>query len=132
MNSEPLESTPDTQKEKKTCTIAEDWILLMRVVLQDAAGQAKAKVPREGFFSKIKVGLIYPGDEEIRGLLNLEPGSEKTGRVVHVGAYRYGTDRVVSNFFFFDSTQDLMDWLQAEDTGAKLIEIFQNLRERVE
>lgn len=104
----------------------------MDIVLQDAIGQAKGKLPQEGFFPKIKVGLIYPGDEEIRGLLNLEPGSDKAGRVAHVGAYWYGTDRVVSNFFFFDSTQELLDWLQAEDTGPKLIKIYQNLREHVE
>lgn len=135
MNSEVFErneNTSATQGEKKAYTIEEDWILLMHLVLQDALGKAKAMLPQEGVFPKIKVGLIYPGDEETHGLLNLEPGSDKKRRVAHVGAYRHGTDRLVSNFFFFDSTQALVDWLAAEDTGPKLIEIYQHLREKVE
>lgn len=49
-----------------------------------------------------------------------------------MGAYRNGEFRVVSNFFFFNSTQDLMDWLKAEDTGPKLVEAFQQLQQQVE
>lgn len=133
---EPLnaqKNPPDQEpQEKKVYTMEELWKMLIDVVLQDAIDEAKAKLPQEGFFSKIKIGLIYPDDKKIYGLLNLEPGSEKTRRVAHVGAYRHGTDRLVSNYFFFDSTQELMDWLQAEDTGPKLIEAYQHLRERVE
>lgn len=135
MNSEALkknESTPATQGEKKTLTLEEKWNLLIDVVLRDAIAEAEVSLPHEGFFPKIKIGLVYPDDEEIYGLLNLEPGSDKTGRVAHVGAYRHGTYRLVSNFFFFDSTRELMDWLKSEDTGSKLIEVFHNLLERVE
>lgn len=124
---------PDREpQEMKPLTLEEKWKLLIDVVLRDAIGEAETKLPQEGFFPKIKIGLVYPDDEEIYGLLNLEPGTEKAGRVAHVGAYRHGTYRLVSNFFFFDSTQDLMDWLQAEDTGSKLIEVFHNLLERVD
>lgn len=133
---EPLsvqKNPPDQEpQEKKPLTVEEKWKLLIDVVLRDAIDEAKAKMPQEGFFPKIKIGLVYPDDEEIYGLLNLEPDSDKKRRVAHVGAYRHGTDRLVSNFFFFDSTQALMDWLAAEDTGPKLIEIYQHLRERME
>lgn len=133
---EPLsvqKNPPDQEpQEKKPLTVEEKWKLLIDVVLRDAIDEAKAKMPQEGFFPKIKIGLVYPDDEEIYDLLNLEPGTEKVGRVAHVGAYRHGTYRLVSNFFFFDSTRKLMDWLQAEDTGPKLIEVFHNLLERVE
>lgn len=135
MNSEALErneNAPVTQGEKKSLSVEEKWKILIGVVLRDAMDEAKAKLPQEGYFSKIKIGLIYPDNKEIYGLLNLEPGSDKKGRVAHVGAYRHRADRLVSNFFFFDSTRELMDWLAAEDTGAKLIEIYQHLRERVE
>lgn len=135
MNLEALErndNAPATQGEKKPLSVEEKWKILIGVVLRDAIDEAKAKLPQEGFFSKIKIGLIYPDDKEIYGLLNLEPGSGKASRVAHVGAYRDGEFRLVRNFFFFDSTQELMDWLAAEDTGPKLIEIYQHLRERVE
>lgn len=135
MNSEALERNdnfPAAQGEKKPLSVEERWKILIGVVLRDAMEEAKAKLPQEGLFSKINIGLIYPDNKEIYGLLNLEPGSDKKRRVARVGAYRHGTDRLVSNFFFFDSTQELMDWLTAEDTGAKLIEIFKHLRERVE
>ena len=48
-----------------------------------------------------------------------------------MGAYRGGEFRVVGNFFFFDSTQALMDWLQAENTGPELIGVFQQLQKQV-
>lgn len=133
MTSETLngqKNTPDL--EKKVYTVEERWKILIDVVLRDAMDKASAKLPQEGLFAKIKIGLIYPDDKEIYGLLNLEPGSNRLSRVARVGAYRHGTDRLVSNFFLFDSTQALLDWLTAEDTGAKLIEAYQHLRERVE
>lgn len=135
MNPEALgrnETAPTIQDEKKVYTVEECWKILIDVVLRDAIDEAKAKLPKEGFFSKIKIGLIYPDDKEIYGLLNLEPGSDKISRVAHVGAYRNGEFRLVSNLFFFNSTQELMEWLSAEDTPALLIDTYRHLRERVE
>lgn len=117
---------------RKVLSVEERWGLLIPFVLETAVGKAREKLPPRGIFQRIKVGLIFPEDPNIHGLLNVEPGSDKNQRVVHVGAYRSGSDRLVSNYFFFDSTQAVLDWLAAAETVALLIETYRHLGKTLE
>ena len=77
------------------------------------------------------MGLSLPEDAECSGLLSIECGTEPQKRSARAGMYRNGTDRLVSNWFFFDSTDALQEWLEAEQTVAELLETYYRLRDRV-
>lgn len=102
---------------------------LIREVLRLVREAADTKLPEKGKFIKFGIGLCFPDDEEFRGLLNIEYGTESKTRKANVGVYRNGTDRLASNYFFFDSTQAVLDWLEAEETVPMLIETYYHLRE---
>lgn len=108
------------------------WKVLMGAVLEHVTALAKAKLPPQGIFGKFGFGLGFPGEREIHGLLFVEPGTEKNERIVRASVRREGSDRLISNLFFFDSAQEVLDWLQAEETVPLLVKTFQQLRERLE
>lgn len=112
-------------------TPAERWVLLARMVLKVTREKAATALPDRGIFRQFGTGLVFPEDEEIRGLLFVEPGSPPTCRTVRVGVHYRGSDRVINNFFFFDSTQEVLQWLQAEETEATLIEVCHHLWQKL-
>lgn len=118
--------------EKKVYDPEVAWRVLVGAVLEHVADLAKGKLPPLGIFAKFGFGLRFPGEREIHGHLFVEPGSVKNERVVRVGVYRNGSDRMVNNYFFFDSTQAVLEWLKAEETVPVLVETYRHLRERVE
>lgn len=120
------------QGKRKQYSREERMNILITQVLKWTRETAAAKLPQKGKFTKFGIGLCFPDDEEFRGVLNIECAAEPDRRVANVGVYRVGTDRLVSNYFFFDSTKEVMEWLEAEQTVPLLIETYCHLRERVE
>ena len=124
---------PVEQPEREeTYDIKEGSDILIREVLRVVREMANEKLPQTGFFRKFLVGLSLPGDKEFSGLLAVECGAQPQKRAAQAGMYRNGTDRLVSNWFFFDSTDALLEWLEAEETVAELIQTYYRLRHRAE
>lgn len=119
-------------EEKKVYDPEVAWRVLVGAVLEHVTELAKTKLPPQGFFGKFGFGLGFPGEREIHGLLFVEPATNKNERIVRAGVYREGSDRQVNNLFFFDSTQEVLDWLKAEETVTLLVKTFRHLRERLE
>lgn len=117
----------DTKKKKYSKE--ERMNILIHKVLEFVREAADTKLPQKGKFTKFGIGLCFPDDEEFRGVLNIEHGTDPQKRVAYAGVYRIGTDRLVSNCFFFDSTQAVQDWLEAGETVPMLIETYYHLRE---
>lgn len=85
------------------------------------------RIPKQGEFKKISIRFPCP-DEHFLGLLFIEPHPDNVKRAAMASVYRAGTDRMVSNFIFFENTQEVLDWLEAEKTVAELTEIYVGLR----
>lgn len=120
----------ETPAQEKTWDIKEGSDILIREVLRVVREMAGEKLPQTGLFRKFGVGLSLPEDEAFSGLLSIECGTEPQKRSAQAGMYRNGTDRLVSNWFFFDSTDALLEWLEAEQTVAELLETYYRLRHR--
>lgn len=112
-------------------TPEERWVLLARLVLKVTREKAATELPAGGIFRKFGTGLVFPEDEEIRGLLFVEPGTPPTCRTVRVGVHYRGSDRVINNFFFFDSTREVLQWLEAAETETTLIQVCHHLWEQL-
>ena len=116
--------------QEKAYNIKEGSDILIREVLRVVREMAEEKLPQTGFFRKFGVGLSLPEDAECSGILSIESGTEPQKRSAQAGMYRNGTDCLVSNRFFFDSTDALLEWLEAEQTVAVLIQTYYHLRDR--
>lgn len=106
--------------------------MLVGAVLEHLSELAKAKLPPQGIFGNFGFGLGFPGEREMKGLLFVEPATNKNERIVRASVHRKGSDCQVNNLFFFRSTQEVLDWLKAEETVPLLVKTFRHLRERVE
>lgn len=127
------ENTPapvELPEQAQTYDIREGSDLVIREVLRLVREMAEEKLPRTGPFRKFGVGLSLPEDTEFSGLISIECGTEPRKRAVQAGMYRNNGDRLVSNWFFFDSTDALLEWLEEEQTVAVLTETCYRLRSR--
>lgn len=104
--------------------------ILIGKVLEMVRENANGKLPQKGKFTKFSTGFYIP-DSEYMGFVRIEPGTEPEKRVANVSVYRQGTDRVVSNLFFFNSTQEILEWLEAKKTVAEVIDTCHQLKARV-
>lgn len=117
--------------EKKVFDPEEAWRVLVGGVLTRVFDLAKTRMPPQGIFGKFGYALGFPAQREFQGLLYVEPRTEKKQRAVRVGVHRRGSDRMMNNFFFFDSSQQLLDWLEAEETVPLLVETYRRLRDQL-
>ena len=105
--------------------------ILFEAVLNHVKEQAQTKLPERGLFRKFGIGFVFP-DEKYHGYLQIDRGQEPEKRVADIGVYETGSDRVVRNFLFFDSSQAVQDWLGAESSVEELKKTAQHLRQRAE
>lgn len=122
----------ESLSEKKAYDPEVAWRVLVGAVLGYITDLAKARLPQLGIFQKFGFGLRFPGEREIHGILFVEPGSDKNKRIVRVSVHREESDRLVNNLFFFDSTQNVLDWLKTEETVPLLVDTYRHLREQLE
>lgn len=98
-------------------------------VLQYVSDIAATRLPPQGIFGKIGFTLGFPAQKEFQGLLYVEPRAAKNERVIRASVRCRGSDRVMSNFFFFDSSQEALDWLYENGDKAHADAIaFDNAR----
>ena len=103
--------------------------ILFTAVLNHVKEQARTKLPEKGIFGKFGIGFILPEDT-YHGFLQIEYGQSPEKRVADIGVYEEGSDRVVRNFLFFDSSRAVQDWLEAETSVEELKKIAQHLRQK--
>ena len=85
------------------------------------------RIPQQGRFNKISIRFPCP-DEHFLGLLFIDPHPDNTKRVAMASVYRAGTDRMASNYIFFENTQEVLDWLGSEKNVSELTETYIGLR----
>ena len=103
--------------------------ILFTAVLNHVKEQARTKLPEKGIFGKFGIGFILPHDT-FHGFLQIKYGQEPEKRVVDIGVYEEGSNRVVRNFLFFDSSKAVRDWLEAEETVKQLKNTALHLRQK--
>lgn len=121
----------ESTDEKKVFNPEEAWRVLVGAVLGHEADLAATRLSPQGIFGKFGIALSFPAQNEFQGLLYVEPGASKNERVVRASVRRRGSDRVMNNFYFFDSSQEVLDWLKAEETVPLLVDTYRHLRDRL-
>ena len=121
----------ESTDEKKVFNPEEAWRVLVGAVVKHLADMAATRLPPKGIFGKFGLALAFPAQKEFQGLLYVEPGEANIGRPVRVSVRRRGSDRVMNNFFFFDSSQEVLAWLKAEETVPLLVDTYCQLRDRL-
>lgn len=105
----------------------EGFATIIPEMLARVRAAAEERIPQQGEFKKLSIRFPCP-DEHFLGLLFIEPHPDNAKRAAMVSVYRAGTDRMVSNFIFFENTQEVLDWLGSEETVAELTETYISLR----
>lgn len=108
---------------------AENFKIILPAVLDYMKKTADEQLPKTGKFPKFGIRLSCP-DDKYTGILTVEPRSDGVKRVATASVYREGTDRLVSNYFFFENSQAFLTWLDAEKTVVELMETYMHLREK--
>ena len=102
----------------------------MEAVMNAMAGYICNKVPEKGTFKGPWLTMNYPGTEH-QGRLYTQH-SEKYGCALRASMVVKGTDREISDYVFFGSRQECLDWLQDESHVDELIGIYNHLLEKAD
>lgn len=104
---------------------------LYQAVAELLVEKAKVSLPEAGSFRKITVGGNVKG-EICHSILGIEESySSQTERYVTLGVYREGEDRVVSNYLFKGTKQEVLEWLESPEGLTQIIEAYEHLEEKV-
>ena len=102
--------------------------MLVSKVLELMAEAVNTNVPEKGIFPRQSIGLILP-DREYHGLLSVAPGRTSEERAVSAGVHPADGDRLVSNYLFFGTTEELRAWFADPARVDELIDTYLHLRE---
>ena len=104
--------------------------VLISAVMEMEIKSITSKVPEKGIFNPVSWALQYPGTEH-KGRLYTQYSAEH-GCVIRASMIVKGTSQEVSNYVFFGSKQECIDWLKDESHVEELIEIYNHLVERAD
>jgi len=105
----------------------EGFASIIPEMLARVRAAAEERIPQQGEFRKLSIRFPCP-DAQFLALLSFESYPDGVKRAAMASVYRAGTDRMVSNFIFFDNTQEVLDWLGSEKTVSELTETYIGLR----
>ena len=104
--------------------------ILIPAVMEAEVKSIMSKVPEKGIFGPVSWALQYPGTEH-EGRLYTQYSAEH-GCVIRASMIVQGTSREVSNYVFFGSKQECLDWLKDESHVEELIGIYNHLVEQAD
>lgn len=104
---------------------------ILSTVLRYVREEARRKLPEQGIFRKFGISFCFP-DDQYRGHLMIDFGSDREKRVANIAVYPTGSDRAVNNYLFFDNSQSVQAWLSAESSVEEFRKIALHLREKAE
>lgn len=107
----------------------------LQMVYQKAAEcmskEIEEKMPENGSFQKIFVTECYD-KSDLRGMLCAETSYQGENiRKIFVGAFREGDDRLVRNYLFTGTKQEILVWLTKPESVKEMIECYRNLEKTV-
>lgn len=106
--------------------------LLVRKVVEVLTEKIEKEVPAEGSFERIGVRYHHP-ESEFRGILSLEEDLVRAGHCrLNASMFLLGDDKLVSNYLMKGTRQEILNYLNQEETIPELIGIFEHLKEKVE
>ena len=110
--------------------LLEDRRMLVSAVMEYEARTVAQKVPEKGMFPPVSWAMSYCGTEH-EGRLYTQYSPEY-GCVIRASMIANGTSREVSNYVFYGSAQECLDWLKDESHVDELIEIYNHLAEKAD
>ena len=112
-------------------TNEEKMEIVFSEVLRIVRERAEQCLPVRGKFSKFGIGFRFP-DDLYGGFLIIDFGDGPEKRVANISVHPIDSDRAVTNYVFFDSYREVIEWLGAGESVTELIQIVQHLREKAE
>ena len=107
-----------------------DKELLVLKAMDVIADLTRERVPEDGIFQPVSVIFDYPGTS-FACKLKVEKGYQQTNsRCITAGMYRRGDDRLVSNYLYFGTKEEILAWLSAPENSSLLINTYEHLAER--
>lgn len=104
---------------------------LYRAVAERLAKNAQDSVPETGRFHKYTIAGHIKGDD-IRGILGIEEGYKSdSDRCVSLGVHWLNDDRMVSNFLFTGTKQEVLEWLESQDGQQQVVDAYIRLEEKL-
>ena len=110
--------------------LLEDRRLLVSGVMEYEAKTVAQKVPEKGIFAPVCWAMCYCGTEH-EGRLYTQYSAEH-GCVIRASMIANGTSREVTNYVFYGSRQECLDWLRDEANVDELIGIYNHLAEKAD
>lgn len=104
--------------------------VLVSAVMEAEVKTVMQKVPEKGIFAPAFWAMSYFGTEH-KGRLYTQY-SEEHGCVIRASIIAKGTDQEISNYVFYGSKQECLDWLRDESHVDELIEIYDHLVEKAD
>lgn len=104
---------------------------LYRAVAERLAEKAQDNVPETGHFQKYTIAGHLTGDN-VRGILGIEKAYQSdSARCVSLGVYCDGDDRMVSNFLFTGTKQEVLEWLESPEGQQEVVDAYIRLEEKL-
>ena len=104
--------------------------VLIPAVMEAEIKSIMSKVPEKGIFGPVSWAMQYPGTEH-KGRFTTQYSAEH-GCVIRASMIVKGTSREISNYVFFGSKQECLDWLNDKSHVEELIEIYNHLVEKAD
>ena len=105
---------------------------LYRAVAKRLAEKAKDNVPETGRLKKYTIAGHFTG-ENIHGILGIEEANRlDSTQCVSLGVYCDGDDRMVSNFLFTGTKQEVLEWLKSSEGQQEIVDAYIHLEEKLE
>lgn len=108
-------------------TYEEQKILLIQKGKKIFRDNVEKKVPEEGPTQRVFVAFDYPGTGYEAFLAAEEDHLNRNSRRVRVMMRPQGSGRVMSNYIWKGTKQELLRWLDQEERESELLKIFQDL-----
>lgn len=104
---------------------------LYPAVAERLAERAQDHVPETGRFKKYTIAGQFTG-ENIHGILGIEEAYQSdSSRCVSLGVYCDGDGRVLSNFLFTGTKQEVMEWLKSPEGQQEIVDAYIRLEDKL-
>ena len=104
---------------------------LYSLIADDMAKKAQLHVPETETFRKYTIQGHLTGDD-IYGLLGVEEADHAgSARCVSMSVFCKGDDRVLTNFLFTGTKQEVLEWLKSADGQREIVDAYIQLEEKL-
>lgn len=111
-------------------TREEQIFKLFEAVAELLVKKARELVPETGSFQKVCIEGHYSGTD-CHSYLSIENSHRsETERQVTLGVFREGYDKLVSNYLYTGTRQEVLSWLESREGLKQIIKAYEHLEEK--